>query len=256
MSPTKVAVIGCGQIATTQHLPAFREAAQAGVCSLVGVCDLEPNRLSRAGRQFDIAGFQDAEAMLEKTKSDVVSIATLPSSLRDLAVMCLEAGCHVLCEKPVAMDTGEARDMFRAAETKNRLLSICFEYRTWDESRYLRARIAEGVLGHVHAVRTWGGCAYGLPGIAYSPRGLCGGGVLAHWTIHNLDLVLWLLGNPEPLTASAFCHKLAPEPGGLAVWTVPNFAALDSIATELDEPDIPISLSAAGTYADFGSEIL
>ena len=211
MSPTKVAVIGCGQIATAQHLPAFREAAQAGVCSLVGVCDLEPNRLSRAGRQFDIAGFQDAEAMLEKTKPDVVSIATLPSSHRDLTVMCLEAGCHVLCEKPVAMDAGEARDMVRAAETNNRLLSICFEYRTWDESRYLRARIAEGVLGHVHAVRTWGGCAYGLPGIAYSPRGLCGGGVLAHWTIHNLDLVLWLLGNPEPLTASAFCHQRVSE---------------------------------------------
>ena len=211
MSPTKVAVIGCGQIATTQHLPAYREAADAGVCSLVGVCDLDPRRLSRARRQFEVAGFQDAEAMLEKTKPDVVSIATLPSSHRDLAVTCLEAGCHVLCEKPVAMDAGEARDMVRAAETNNRLLSICFEYRTWDESRYLRDRIADGVLGHVHAVRTWGGCAYGLPGIAYSPRGSSGGGVLAHWTIHNLDLVLWLLGNPEPLTASAFCHQRVSE---------------------------------------------
>ena len=50
--------------------------------------------------------------------------------------------------------------------------------------------------------------------------------------------------------------KLAPEPGGLAVWTIPNFAALDSIATEPDEPNTPIRLSAAGTYADFGSEIL
>ncbi len=50
--------------------------------------------------------------------------------------------------------------------------------------------------------------------------------------------------------------KLAPEPGGLAVWTIPDFAALDSIATELDRPEIPIRLSAAGTYADFGSEIL
>ena len=50
--------------------------------------------------------------------------------------------------------------------------------------------------------------------------------------------------------------KLAPEPGGLAVWTIPDFAALDSIATELDQPDTPIRLSTAGTYADFGSEIL
>jgi predicted dehydrogenase len=145
--------------------------------------------------------------MLEKTKPDVVSIATLPSSHRNLAVMCLEAGCHVLCEKPVAMDAGEARDMVHAAETNNRLLSICFEYRTWDESRYLRDRIADGVLGHVHAVRTWGGSAYGLPARAHRSREANGGGVLAHWTIHNLDLILWMLGNPEPLTASAFAWQ-------------------------------------------------
>ena len=178
-----------------------------GVCSLVGVCDLVPERVAWAGKQFEVAGFLDAEEMLERTRPDVVSIATLPSSHRDLAVMCLEAGCHVLCEKPVAMNADEARDMIHAAETNNRLLSICFQYRTWDESRYLRDRIADGVLGHVHAVRTWGGCARGLPAMAHRSRGLCGGGALAHWTIHNLDLVLWLLGNPEPLTASAFCHQ-------------------------------------------------
>ena len=49
---------------------------------------------------------------------------------------------------------------------------------------------------------------------------------------------------------------LAPEPGGLAVWTIPDFAALDSVATELDGINAPIRLSAAGTYADFGTEIL
>ena len=50
--------------------------------------------------------------------------------------------------------------------------------------------------------------------------------------------------------------KLAPEPGGLAVWTIPDFAALDSVATELDGVNAPIKLFAAGTYADFGKEIL
>ena len=204
---TRVAVIGCGQIATAQHLPVYREAEDAGFCTLVGVCDLEPERVARAGKQFEVAGFLDAEEMLERTRPDVVSIATLPSSHRFLTVMCLEAGCHVLCEKPVAMNADEARDMVHAAESNDRLLSICFQYRTWDESRYLRDRIADGVLGHVHAVRTWGGCARGLPAMAHRSRGLCGGGALAHWTIHNLDLVLWLLGNPEPLTASAFCHQ-------------------------------------------------
>ena len=90
--------------------------------------------------------FRTRKRCSHKTRPDVVSIATLPSSHRNLAVMCLEAGCHVLCEKPVALDAGEARDMVHVAEANNRLLSICFEYRTWDESRYLRDRIADGVL--------------------------------------------------------------------------------------------------------------
>ena len=204
---TRVAVIGCGQIANGQHLPAYRKAEDAGDCTLVGVCDLEPERVAWAAKRFKVAGFLDAEEMLERTRPHVVSIATLPSSHRALAVMCLEAGCHVLCEKPVAMNAGEAREMVHTAESNNRLLSICFQYRTWDESRYLRDRIADGVLGHVHAVRTWGGCARGLPAMAHRSRGSCGGGALAHWTIHNIDLALWLLGNPEPLTASAFCHQ-------------------------------------------------
>ena len=68
MNPTKVAVTGCGQIATSQHLPAYREAADAGVCSLVGLCDLDPERVAQDGKQFAVAGFQDAAEMLEKTR--------------------------------------------------------------------------------------------------------------------------------------------------------------------------------------------
>jgi predicted dehydrogenase len=126
--------------------------------------------------------------------------------LEDLAAAA-DAGCHVLCEKPVALHAREAAEMVRASEKNDRLLSICFEYRYWEEARYLKDRIAEGELGHVHAVRTWGGSAYGMPHRAHRSRGSGGGGVLSHWTIHNLDLVLWLLGNPEPLTASTYCHQ-------------------------------------------------
>jgi predicted dehydrogenase len=104
--------------------------------------------------------------------------------------------------------------MVAAAERANRLLSICFEYRYWDESVYLRRRIAAGDFGHVHHVRTWAGGVHALPpdpGRRYWAN--TGGGVLTYWTIHNLDLALWLLGNPEPLTASAFgYHRLAHLP--------------------------------------------
>lgn len=217
MQPTQVAVIGCGRIANEGHLPAYRTAADAGLCTLVGVCDVIPERAQQTARQYDTKAFESAEDMIAETQPEVVSITTMPSSHHHLTLHALDAGCHVLCEKPVAMDFGEAEEMVQAAERAGCLLSVCFEYRYWDESVYLYNRIAAGDLGPVHAVRTWGGSVYGFPTIAsFHRRASAGRGVLDHWTIHNLDLALWLLGNPEPLTASAFCHqRLARYPAAL-----------------------------------------
>jgi predicted dehydrogenase len=204
----RVGVIGCGRIATKGHLPAFARAAQAGACALVGVCDTNPERAEAVARSYGVSAFPSAGALLAGARPDVVSIATPPSSHRELVMQALEAGCHVLCEKPVAMHAGEADEMVAAAERAGRLLSICFEYRYWDEATYVRERIAAGDLGHVHSVRTWGGRGNGFPvEESYHRVASAGGGVLTHWTIHNIDLALWLLGNPEPLTASAVCSQ-------------------------------------------------
>ncbi len=208
MEPTRVAVIGCGRIATSQHLPAFRTAAAQGLCRLVGVSDVDPARAARAGAEFGAPAFTSIDDLLARTRPEVVSVATLPPSHRDLVVRAVAAGCHVLCEKPIALSLAEATEMVGAAERAKRLLSICFEYRYWDEARYVRERIAAGDLGHVYAIRTWGGVDRELPRDPIRrSRAASGGGVLTHWTIHNLDLALWLLGNPEPLTASAFGYQ-------------------------------------------------
>jgi predicted dehydrogenase len=214
----RVAVIGCGGIGTHGHLPAFHNAAQAGLCTLVGVADADPARAATTGRDFGVPAFGSVAALLETARPDAVSIATLPPSHRDLTLQALAAGCHVLCEKPVAMNAGEAAEMVAAAAQADRLLSVCFQYRYWDEAVFLRDRIAAGTLGRLHAVRTWGGAVHAFPS---DPRrrlwAASGGGVLAHWTIHNLDLALWLLGHAsgdaEPLTASAVCSQRRPLTG-------------------------------------------
>jgi predicted dehydrogenase len=178
------------------------------LCEIVGVCDTDLARAERVGRDFAAPAFGSVAELLDRARPEAVSVATLPPSHRELAIQLLTAGCHVLCEKPVALDLAEATDMVRAAEGAKRLLSICFEYRYWDEAAHLRRRIANGDFGHVHAIRTWGG---GVRELSRDPsrqrRSATGGGVLTHWTIHNLDLALWLIGHPEPLTASAFGYK-------------------------------------------------
>ncbi|HEV8639278.1 MAG TPA: Gfo/Idh/MocA family oxidoreductase [Chloroflexota bacterium] len=218
----RVGVIGCGRIALEQHLPAYRALAEDGLARLVGVSDVEPGRAERAAAPYGVPAFGSAAELIEAARPEVVSVATHPSSHRDLVGAALAAGCHVLCEKPIAIDLAEAHAMVAAAERAGRLLSVCFEYRYWDESLYLRDRIARGGLGHIHHVRTWGGAAGGFPESPnFHRREIAGGGVLTHWTIHNLDLALWLLaasspeeGSPEPLSASAFGHQRLPHTAG------------------------------------------
>ena len=204
MKPTPVALVGCGKIARLGHLPALRAAAESGQCTLVGACDPVPEQAEALAAASGVPVFSSMEEMLDKARPQAVHITTAPTNHCELTLRALDAGCHVLCEKPIAMNAGDAERMVQAAARADRLLSICFQYRHWDESIYLRKRIADGDIGHVHAVRTWGGGMYDFPVHRLNAGA---GGVLAHWTIHNLDLVLWLLGNPEPLTASAFCHQ-------------------------------------------------
>ena len=246
MGAPRVAVIGCGRIGTQGHLPAFARAAEAGLCRLVGACDVDPARAAAAARPYGVPAFTSAEALLERVGPDVVSIATLPSSHRDLTLQALAAGCHVLCEKPVATNAAEAAEMVAAAERAGRLLSICFEYRYWDEAVHLKERIAAGDLGHVHSVRTWGGAVHGFP--TDNPRyhvASAGGGVLTHWTIHNLDLALWLLGEPEPLTASAFCcqrlKRMPPEDAARRGWRP------EAIEPEIEDFAVGLVRLAGGT---------
>ncbi|MCC6626246.1 MAG: Gfo/Idh/MocA family oxidoreductase [Chloroflexi bacterium] len=241
MTAPRVAIVGCGRIAREGHVPAYAAAAAAGRCRLVGVCDVDAGRARDLGAAAGVPAFTSVDELLATARPEVVSITTMPDSHRDLTERALAAGCHVLCEKPIALTVAEAEAMVAAADRAGRLLSICFEYRTWDEARYLRERIAAGDLGDVLTVRTWGGGVHGFPrGRGFHDRAVAGGGVLTHWTIHNLDLALWLLGHPEPLTASAVCRqRLAHVP---PVAFVGALAGIDAAAVDPDIEDLAVGL--------------
>ena len=130
MSPIPVAIIGCGSIARIGHAPAFQWAERNGLCRLVGVCDLDAALAQSLADACGVPAFTSTETLLEKARPEVVSISTPPFAHRDLSLMALEAGCHVLCDKPVAMNLDEAKDMVRAAARADRLLSICFSTET------------------------------------------------------------------------------------------------------------------------------
>lgn len=208
MEPIDVAVIGCGNIAATGHLPAWQEAQAAGAARIVGVCDDDLDRAEALAEQFGVPAFGSVDELLATARPQVVSVATPPFSHRALAIRALEAGCHVLCEKPIAPTLDDARAMVEAAARAGRQLSICFQTRMSPEVRWVRDRIAAGAFGHVHAIRTWGGGPRGLPFGAQRHRlDTNGRGSLQHFTIHNLDIALWLLPDARPVSTSAFCYQ-------------------------------------------------
>ncbi|MBI2938846.1 MAG: Gfo/Idh/MocA family oxidoreductase [Chloroflexi bacterium] len=207
----RVAVIGCGARGQ-YHLTEFREHPDV---DLVACCDVDAVRLEAAGQNFGVGRlFTDYRDLLDSVPVDLVSICTMPNTHREVTVAALSAGAHVLCEKPMAMDAGEAGEMVEAARASQRTLAIGYNMRWMGSAQFARRFVAEGRLGvpqyaHVYTLDS------GIPWWARNyVKAISGGGVLACTAVHILDLILWVMGHPEPVAASATMMRRFPERRG------------------------------------------
>jgi predicted dehydrogenase len=175
-SQTRVALVGCGQIADA-HLGEIRRMSEAHV---VAVCDRHIDLARQAAARFDVRGAYDAvEAMLRDERPDVVHITTPPHTHAALAVQCLSAGAHVYVDKPFCLDVREADIILREAE--KRRLSVCLGHDqlfdpAWLECRELYKSGALGQVVHVEALQ-----GYALDG----PFGRVLARDAGHW-VHRL----------------------------------------------------------------------
>ena len=116
----RVAVIGCGMIANSAHIPAWQSQPGAEV---VGVMDSDLGRAKATAGKHAIPGvFDDVDKMLGELSPDVVSVCTPAGCHKAHAVAALRAGAHVLCEKPLSITSEEASEIFRGAEETGRQL--------------------------------------------------------------------------------------------------------------------------------------
>jgi predicted dehydrogenase len=193
----KVLLVGHGAIAD-RHINAFRQGG-AEVVAVAGR-DLERVRAFASARDIPHA-FADHRSALESVAVDIVSVATPPAAHAAITIDSLDAGAHVLCEKPFAMTPAEARAMVQAAERAGRLLG-CWSSRQqfmWGLQESLRLA-AEGALGdvlHVHIDFQWRDL---VPGLSFQPESpwfldssYNGGGVLADWGSYWIDMALAFL---------------------------------------------------------------
>jgi len=200
------AIVGCGRV-STNHLAGVEAAASA---RLAAVCDIVPERARAAARSAGIRTWEtDYRRLLERPDIDIVDIC-LPHHLHcPAALASLEAGKHVLCEKPIATNARDARRMIAAAERRNLQLGIVYQNRYNAASVKLRELIAGDRFGRLAAAAC---TMYNRKDQSYYRDGWHGawktegGGTLTTQASHNLDLICWFLG--EPVSAAAYTASL------------------------------------------------
>lgn len=216
MTKLRVGVIGLGM--GKGHIRGYMTHPQAEV---VAIADVSEQVLAAVGDEFGINGrYTSPEQMIAEANLDVVSVATPNKFHKAYTIAAFEAGCHVLCEKPMAMNAAEGRDMLAAAEKAGKRLMINFSYRFSEPSFALKAQVDSGILGDIYFARTIWHRRRGIPrfGGWFGQKALSGGGPLIDLGVHRLDLALWLMGYPQPtwVMASAYnpiATRLASEAG-------------------------------------------
>jgi predicted dehydrogenase len=163
--------------------------------------------------------------MLDECEFDLVSVCTLPSTHRDVTVAAFAAGTNVLCEKPLALNLEEAKQMAAAAKRAGKFLTVGYENRFSEPAQYLKRFVVEGGLGRPVYTRAWLFCEFVWWGHAYNVmRSMCGGGTVTSGGIHALDLAMWISGFPTPTTVSATMAQTFPRKRGAAA---PNRDVVD-----------------------------
>ena len=196
MNKLKIGVIGLGM--GRAHIMGYKRHPAAEITALA---DIDASRLEQTGAEFQVGNlYADAEEMLAKEKLDVVSVATPNKFHKPLAIAALRAGCHVLCEKPMAMNAREAREMLAASKKAKKRLMINFSFRFTEQSYAMKQQVDKGILGDIYYARTQWLRRRGMPGFGgwFGQKALAGGGPLIDLGVHRLDLALWLMKYPRP----------------------------------------------------------
>lgn len=212
----KVCIVGCGMIAESAHLPAYRKFGNRFHVS--AVCDnIKESSEGFAKRNGIAHSYTDINEMLESEKPDIVSVCTPNLAHKSACLAALEHGCNVLCEKPLAVRYSDASELFSIAKKHNKFLIACQSMRFLPERLEAKRLIDNGALGDIYysqfarirrrGIPTWG---------KFHIKEYSGGGALIDIGVHMIDSVLWLMGNPEIESVSASVSKrLAYEFGGL-----------------------------------------
>lgn len=200
----KTGIVGCGQVAP-MHIRAVRQSGQA---EIVGLCDMDESRARALGGKFGIPyTCRDLGVLLSEQQPDVIHITTPPGTHAELTIQALEAGSHVLVEKPMCLSVSEADEMIAAAERSGAKLCVDHNYLFRPSVQKARSLVAAGEVGQVIYVDAY--YNYGREGSYGGEEGQSHwawrlpGGVFTNFLPHMLYLQMEFLGSLESVAGIA-----------------------------------------------------
>lgn len=200
--PLRVGVIGLGFAGET-HLKSYLQLPNIEAVALAG---LEEDKLAQLGATYKVPHlYRDYEDLLARDDLDIISVCTPNYLHAPIAIAALEAGRHVLCEKPLARSGSEAAAIVDAATKAQRVLHVAFNHRQRGDVLTLKRYIDAGSMGQIyHAKASWMRRS-GIPSMGswFTNKDMAGGGPLIDLGVHVLDLALYLLDEPKVTTVSA-----------------------------------------------------
>lgn len=213
MKKLKIGVIGCGSIAQHRHLP---EYALNEFVEITAVCDSVEERANKVAEKYKVKAYTDFSDLLADKDIDAVSVCTPNYLHAPISITALNAGKHVLCEKPMATSKEEAKAMIIAANQNDKKLMIAHNQRFVSSHVKARNLIESGEVGRIYSFRT----AFGHGG----PEGWSADGTnswffkkdqafigaMGDLGVHKTDLLRFLLGE-EITEVASFVEKSAKE---------------------------------------------
>ena len=207
----RIGIVGAGKICQGPHMGAYDKIANA---EIVAICDIDENKLNNLKNRYPNAHYYtDYKEMIENEELDAVDICTPNNYHSIVAIYALNKGINVICEKPDAINASEAEKMKEAAEKSGKTLMVIRNNRYRPSTKYLKKYIADGKMGEIYAGRCGWIRRRGIPGWGgwFTDKEQSGGGPLIDLGVHIIDLAMYLMGNPKPVTVSGSTYLKFPH---------------------------------------------
>jgi len=212
----KIGIVGGGFFGEI-HLKVFGQLEREGRCELVGLADVRPAQLRLRKKQYGVRTFKSHKELIAKAKPDAIAVVTPDHLHRKIAIDALNAGCHVLCEKPLDVTSAGAVEIVRTAKKNKRLLAVDFHKRHAPAHISLKQAVAAGDLGKIEYAYAWMEDRIEVPRDwwpEWSPKS----SPMWFLGVHYIDVFRWMVGNPKAKSVYATGHRGKLKSAGVNAW--------------------------------------